>query len=210
MRFQSTISKQTRDNWYVDVGLFTSAILAALSGVYFLFFVQGGYQGGRNPLANVTLLFDRHTWNDLHTWAGVAMIIIAVIHIVIHWSWFVSMVRRMLKEIKGQVGRMNPRGRWNLVLNLLVAICFLLTVVSGIYFLFTPHGPGAADSQFILDRTIWDLIHTWAGVVLIEAALVHIAIHWRWVVKVTAKLVNSPFMGFSPTSQNRTPVVANK
>ena len=38
--------------------------------------------------------------------------------------------------------------------------------------------------MFLFSRTTWDLIHTWAGVTLIAAAVIHLAIHWRWIVKV--------------------------
>jgi hypothetical protein len=41
--------------------------------------------------------------------------------------------------------------------------------------------------MFLFSRTVWDLIHTWSGVVLIAAAAVHLSIHWRWVTKVTAR-----------------------
>jgi membrane protein implicated in regulation of membrane protease activity len=75
-----------------------------------------------------------------------------------------------------------------------VAASFILTAVSGLYFLFVPAGgsrgglnPGW-DSGFVFSRTTWDLIHTWAGVVFISAAVVHFWIHWRWVKNVTRKL----------------------
>ena len=74
-----TVSKQTQKNWWVDATLFGSAITAALSGIYFLFLSSGGYRGGRNSLYNVQVLFTRQTWDDLHTWGGVAMIAVAII-----------------------------------------------------------------------------------------------------------------------------------
>jgi hypothetical protein len=42
------VSPQTRNNWFVDAGLFASGLLAALSGLYFLALPTGGYRGGRN------------------------------------------------------------------------------------------------------------------------------------------------------------------
>ncbi len=104
-----TISKQTQKNWWIDAALFTSAIAAALSGIYFLFLPSGGYQGGRNPFYNVTILFSRSTWDDLHTWGGVAMIAAAIIHLAIHWPWVVSMARRTWKGLTGKGGGMNAR-----------------------------------------------------------------------------------------------------
>jgi hypothetical protein len=184
MRKTGEVSTQTRRNWLIDAGLFTSALLATLSGIYFLFLPRGGYQGGRNPWYEVTILFTRHTWDDIHTWAGVAMIAVAVIHLALHWAWVVSMARRTLRELRGQVGAMNARGRFNLGLNVTVALSFLVCALSGVYFLFFPGGNSAADPGLLFSRLTWDLLHTWSAVLLIIAGVLHFAIHWRWVVKV--------------------------
>jgi uncharacterized membrane protein len=81
MKYNSRVSSQTRRNWWIDAGLFMSAVLASLSGIYFLFLPVGGYQGGRNPWYGVEIIFTRQTWDLLHTWTGVAMIIIALVHL---------------------------------------------------------------------------------------------------------------------------------
>jgi hypothetical protein len=78
---KGVISKQTRNNWFVDLGLFLSAVIASLSGIYFLYLPIGGYKGGRNPTYSIEILFERHTWEDIHKWAGILMIAIALIHI---------------------------------------------------------------------------------------------------------------------------------
>jgi hypothetical protein len=194
MRKTGEISGQTRRNWLTDALLFSSALLAALSGIYFLFLPRGGYQGGRNPWYEVTILFTRHTWDDIHTWAGVAMIAIVVIHLTLHWSWVVSMARRTVRQLRGQVGAMNVRGRFNLGLNLIVALSFLVCALSGIYFLFFPGNQAAADPGFLFSRLTWDLLHTWSAILLIVAAVLHFTIHWRWAVKVTRSILsqNSP------------------
>jgi preprotein translocase subunit SecY len=186
---KQTVSKQTQKNWWIDAALFTSAILAAISGIYFLFLPTGGFQSGRNPLYGIQILFTRETWDDLHTWGGVAMILAAIIHLAIHWQWVVSMTRRIWNELTGKYASMNPRGRWNLFLNSIVALSFLLTAASGVYFLFVPGGRGATDPMILFTRTAWDLIHTWSGVALIATAIIHFAIHWKWVAKVTRKMV---------------------
>ena len=182
------VSKQTQKNWWIDAALFLSAVAAGLSGIYYLFLPSNGYQGGRNPLYNIQILFTRQTWDVIHTWGSVAMIIAALIHLGIHWSWVVNMSRRTWRELTGKCGCMNARGRWNLILNLVVALSFLLTALSGVYFLFVPGGRWVADPLILFSRTTWDLIHTWAGVVLIAAAILHFAIHWKWVTKVTSKM----------------------
>jgi hypothetical protein len=184
-----TLSKQTQKNWWINAALFTSALIAAISGIYFLYLPVGGFQGGRNPLYNVQILFSRHTWDDLHTWGGIAMILAALIHLVIHWSWVTNMAHRTWAGLTGKGSTMNSRGLWNLILNTTVAISFVLTALSGIYFLFVPGGRGAVDPMILFARYTWDLIHTWSGVTLIILAILHLAIHWKWVTKVSRKML---------------------
>lgn len=197
-----SMSKQTRANWLIDAAVFFSALAAAASGIYFLFLPSGGYQGGRNPAYGVTILFDRHTWDNLHTWAGAAMIAAVVVHFALHWKWVVSMARRVAKEWAGRGASLNARGRFNVALDALVGASFVLTAVSGVYFMFAPHGRAAAG--FLFSSTTWNLVHTWSGVVMIAAAVVHLAIHWRWVVNVTKRFFLS--LGAQPPA--REPVLA--
>jgi hypothetical protein len=185
MSTTKSVSKPTRNNWLLDATLFISAIIAMLSGIYFLYFPIGGYQGGRNPAYDLVILFTRHAWDDLHTWSGVAMIMVVLIHLSLHWHWVVNMTRRMLKEIFTRNKTLNPRGRFNLGINITIGFSFLVTALSGIYFLFVPGSRSVVDPVFLLSRQTWDILHTGGGVVLILAGVIHFAIHWNWVVKVT-------------------------
>ena len=197
-----------RNKWLLFAVVFLSGLVAALSGVYFLFVPSGGYQGGRNPMYGVTILFSRHTWEDLHTWGGVLMIVVAVVHFAIHWRWVKVMSKRTVKALFSRETRLAKGPRLNVAVNLVVAISFLLTAVSGIYFLFAPSGGFEGgrnigwDPMFLFSRTTWDLIHTWAGVVFIGAAVVHFWIHWRWIKNTTTRLFLSllpqPGLGEAP------------
>lgn len=193
MTKQVRLSKQTRNNWLIDVALFLGALTASLTGIYFLFFTSGGYQGGRNPLYNVTLLFVRETWSDLHLWGGVLMIAAVAVHVAIHWHWIKLMARRYFNIVKGR-GSNNSRGaKINVFVNLIIALSFLIVALSGIYFLFFTNGGyqsgnnPAYDQGLLFNRITWDLIHTWSGVIMIIAGVVHFAIHWRWIVNVTRR-----------------------
>jgi|YNPNPStandDraft_1061719.scaffolds.fasta_scaffold16190_4 hypothetical protein len=94
------VAPETRKMWWINVTLLAVAVATMLSGVYFLIF-PGGYRGGRNPWLGAELIFSRVTWDNIHTWGGVLMIIVALLHLVVHWSWFVRMGKRMISEIKG-------------------------------------------------------------------------------------------------------------
>jgi membrane protease YdiL (CAAX protease family) len=87
---------------------------------------------------------------------------------------------------------MSKGAKINLALDVLVALSFLVCAVSGVYFLFAPTGSvqravAGQETGFLFSRTTWDMLHTWSGVVLISTAVVHFAIHWRWVKNVTRK-----------------------
>jgi hypothetical protein len=205
------ISLKNRMNWLLDTTVFLGGILAALSGLYFLFVPSNGYQGGRNPMYGVTILFSRHTWDELHTWGGVLMIAAAGIHLAIHGRWIKMTGRRIVKVLHSRETRMSKNVWFNLAINALVAVSFLLTAVSGVYFLFAPSGGfqggrnAGWDPMFLFSRTTWDLIHTWAGVVLIGAAAVHLGIHWQWVKSVTQRF----FLSLLPQSDlKKSPVEA--
>ena len=184
-----TVSTQTRNNFMIDTLLFIGAMISTLSGIYFLYFPIGGFQGGRNPSYGKTFLLPRDTWDDLHTWFGILMILVAIVHIVVHWNWIVSMTKRAFQELLGKGIRFNPRSRYNFFLNISVGLSFVLTSLSGIYLLFVVGGrQGIPDPKIIFTRTTWDLIHTWSAIALILFAVLHFAIHWGWVVKVTSKI----------------------
>jgi hypothetical protein len=204
MKKRISISAQTRNNWLIDVAVFFGGLLAGLSGIYFLYVPSGGYQGGRNVLKEVMIIFDRSSWDTLHTWAGVFMILAAILHFTIHWQWILTMIKRIMTLLRSGGTNMSSGARFNLVISLLVALSFTSTAVSGIYFLFAPVGGYqggrnlAWDPGLIFSRATWDLIHTWSGVILILAAVVHLIIHWRWVVKVTKRLLGSFSLRFRP------------
>lgn len=192
MKKTRAVSRQTRNNWLIDAVLFLGAVVSSITGIYFLFLPVGGYQGGRNPLYGMIIFFQRETWDDLHTWFGILMITAAVIHIVVHWKWIVNMTRRTFHELTRKERRLNARSRFNVGLNMVIGVSFLLAAISGIILLFTPGGRYAViEPLLFFNRTIIDLIHTWAGILMIEAAVLHFAIHWGWVVKVTRKIIRS-------------------
>jgi hypothetical protein len=197
MRKLQSVSPKTRNNWLVNGTLFLGAVVAALSGVYFLIFTSGGFDGGRNPWYGVVVLFTRHTWEEIHTWSGLAMVAAVVIHLIMHWGWIKSMMGRVWQQARGTGGRMARGAQVNLAINSWIGLSFLTTAVSGIYFFLLPEGGYQGgqnpnwDPGFLFSRPVWDMLHTWGGISLIIAALLHIYIHWGWIVKVTQKMWRS-------------------
>jgi hypothetical protein len=205
MSKRQSVSPRTRNNWLVNATLFLSAVVAALSGIYFLIFTSGGFDGGRNPWYGVVILFTRHTWEEIHVWGGLAMVAAVIIHLIMHQRWIQSTTRRLWQQARGTGGRMARGALVNLAINSWIGAGFLVTAISGIYFFLLPEGGYQGgqnpnwDPGFLFSRPVWDMLHTWGGISLIIAALLHIHLHWGWIVKVAQKMWRS--VGQRPASQ---------
>jgi len=197
MKKSIRLSRQTRANWLVDLSVFSGAVIAMLTGIYFLFIPSGGYDGGRNSFYNVTVLFGRESWEDLHLWGGLAMILAVVIHLTLHWRWVVGMIKRVAHSIRTGESTFSRGAKVNIAINLTIALSFLVTAISGLYFLLlTDDGYQGGrnpnwDPGFLFSRFTWDMLHTWGAVVLTLAAMAHFYIHWGWIRKVTARFFRS-------------------
>ncbi len=201
-------SVQTRNNITLDMLMLISGLISILSGVYFLFLPVGGFQGGRNPLYGLIIFFERHTWGDIHIWSSVIIMALLALHIPLHWDLIVKMTKTGFRSLIGR-GRLNNNSMFNLAINILIGISGLICGLSGLYFLLRPEflGVAAAASVWIFTPLVWDLIHTWSGVVMTAAAILHFGIHWKWVLKVLGKYTRSlrtwkPFRRLQPAYIN--------
>ena len=199
-----SLSQRTKVNWLLDANVFLTASVAALTGIYFLYLPIGGYQGGRNPTYGLKVLFERATWDDLHTWSGILMIIVGMIHLLYHWRWVTMMAKRLGNWIVGKPVKMSIGARINVLINIMIGLGFILSAVSGVYFLFQPQGMMALSEidnagKFLFTPNTWDVIHTWSSIIMILAAMAHFIIHWGWIEKVT-----KGFFRFQP--KDRLPV----
>ena len=49
----------------------------------------------------------RHTWIDIHDWVAVALVVLVVVHVVLHWKWIFRMVKSLFRWVSPKVA-MNP------------------------------------------------------------------------------------------------------
>ena len=91
---------KARLNYVLDAVMGLAFLLSGMTGVAFLLMGSGGYLGGRNAgYATALLGLSRGTWNDLHTWASVMMIVGIVVHVALHWKWIVCTTKRMVPAL---------------------------------------------------------------------------------------------------------------
>ena len=86
----------------------------------------------------------------------------------------------------------------NYLLDAVIGLAFLLSSVTGIAFLLMGDGgyqggrnPGYATGLLGLSRGTWSDLHTWGSVVMIAGVVVHVALHWKWIVCATQKMLPS-------------------
>ena len=104
---RKTVSTPTRNNRLLDAGLFASALAVTASSIYFLYALSGSSHGGANP--DPMFLFSRATWDLLHTWSGVGMILAAEVHFVIHWRWVVKVTAKVFESLLPNLAWFQPR-----------------------------------------------------------------------------------------------------
>ncbi len=186
-RRNESVSPRTSRRWWLVALLIVLGIGVFASSVYFLL-VPAGFQGGRNPYYQIVLIFNRETWDGIHLWTGLGMILILFVHIILHWEWIKMMTHRFVKSLVSGTGKMNWRARYNVLVDLLAGLSFLLASFSGIYLLFTPSRYAAASAPVVIFGWYgWDLIHTWSGIVMFILVFLHFYIHWVWIVNVGKK-----------------------
>ena len=84
------------------------AILEAVTGfVLWLGFPQGGGGGrglGGGQGAEQLAFWDvsRHTWIDIHDWVAVALTVLVVLHVVLHWKWIVRMAKSLARGVSSR------------------------------------------------------------------------------------------------------------
>ncbi|MDK2981260.1 MAG: hypothetical protein PWQ55_1607 [Chloroflexota bacterium] len=81
------LNPHARFNIYLDAAAALSFLVAAISGIYFLFV----------PAGRPAFLFSYATWDVIHTWSGVAMIVLSLGHFVYHRLWVSKVSGRILK-----------------------------------------------------------------------------------------------------------------
>ena len=94
--------------YLLAVIMFLLALFQAVSGFVLWLVLHrggGGYQGGRGALTENNFLWTKDTWIDLHSWVAVALLVMVLLHLILHWKWIVHMTKTCCrrKEVNQQV-----------------------------------------------------------------------------------------------------------
>jgi hypothetical protein len=170
---------KTKYNFWLDAAIFVAFLITAVTGLLLWLAISHG-PGGQalSPLG-----WSRHTWVDIHNWAGLAMLVGAAVHIALHWRWITCVAGRFFEKLA-------QPARLNFSLNSVLFAASALTGLSGLVaWLVLPSGgyrggrnPLYNASLLGLTRHGWNDVHLWAGLAMIAMLAVHLVLHWRWIV----------------------------
>lgn len=193
---------------YIKFALVILLVLAggfSLVGSYLVWFIMPrgvGLHGnsycsanGLGPTGNSVYVMglDRADWIWLHNWASVALAVLILIHILLHWKWIVGTTIRVFGNLRHSTTKVYEY--YGSVLLLL--FLFLFEGLSGlVLWLVMPRGildhhhmkQGTGRTFLLLQRNVWVDLHAWIAVTIIGIILVHMILNWNWLVGVSKKI----------------------
>lgn len=88
------------------------------------------------------------------------------------------------------------RARLNYIVDMVIAVSFILAMISGLVFLFIPSSSGFQGGRnFLYQREVFGLnrwflkdLHTYSSILMGMGVLGHLVLHWNWMVCMTRNL----------------------
>ena len=92
--------RQATRNYFLAGLLFLLGVVDVVSGFILWLVLPGGegYMGGRGLASEVTFLWSRGTWIDMHIVVGVILVVVVVVHLILHRKWILRMTKRLGAE----------------------------------------------------------------------------------------------------------------
>jgi hypothetical protein len=111
---------------------------------------------------------------NLHQWLGIGVTVLALIHLLLHWDWVVSVAKRFF-------GRTSRRSRIYMLFDLLIMLGAVIVFETGL----------VISTWFNLDLynyVAWLDIHIYSSVITLGLTVLKLGLHWRWIINTTRKI----------------------
>lgn len=131
-------------------------------------------------LVALVILWVPYTSLPVHEWLGLAIIPVAVIHLLFGWQWIATALPRLMAKGAWRL-------RFNVLLNVFLFYAFVVAMFSGVMasVIALPWLgiPMASDQN-------WQELHNkWANTIFPLLAGLHLAMNWNWIVGTVRRLV---------------------
>lgn len=145
-----------KTNFFIDIGLLTAFLLSA------------------SP---------HFTGNMIHEWLGVALAVVLIAHILLHWTWIVSVGARYLKNLWHV-------SRFQFFVDILIFVAFVVLVTTGL--MMSKTVLVAMGIQVGNTGRSVKMIHSTASNIAVMLTGLHLALHWKWLVSTVKAHLVSP------------------
>lgn len=129
-------------------------------------------------LAFLILTAPRFTGMAIHEWLGVALGAALITHLLLHWNWLTAVTRRFF-------GAATWRARTNYLLNVLLFVCFTVTLFTGL--MISEVALPLFGLQLGHDR-LWEQLHRLGSDACVILIGLHLSLHWNWIVHTTRRV----------------------
>lgn len=158
--FIDNIKNSKLFKFFLNLGLLLFGILMAFSG----FLLQIGYHMGNHgeiDTSNVVYGLDYYGWSDTHKISILLVSVFVIFHIILHWKWYMTIVRKKLVSKNRQV--------------ITLTIIFILVAITGYLPWLIKLGGGSE-----LTRKMFLEIHDKITLVLIVYLILHVTKRFKW------------------------------
>lgn len=81
------------------------------------------------------------------------------------------------------------KAKLNYIIDVLLGISFLVVGITGIIKMSMISSALGLTYPFLRDSG-FNFVHDWSGILMIVFAIIHIALHWNWIVGMTKLMLN--------------------
>jgi len=87
------------------------------------------------------------------------------------------------------------KARINYYVDIIIGISFIVVALSGVILFFAGSGgyqggrnPRYAQEVLGVSRLLWKDLHNWGGIAMTGGVLLHLVLHWKWIVCMTRNI----------------------
>ena len=91
------------------------------------------------------------------------------------------------------------KARINYYVDIIIGISFIIVALSGVILFFAGSGgyqggrnPRYAHEVLGVSRLLWKDLHDWGGIAMLGGVLLHLVLHWKWIVCMTGNIFRRP------------------
>lgn len=124
----------------------------------------------------------RLTGLAIHEWLGIALGVLLVYHLLLHWKWIAAVGKRV-------VGRLPARERLKALLDILLFVNMVMLIASGLWIsevALRQLGVTAEPGFF------WRRLHILSADLTLWLVGLHLALNWRWITNTARRYLWQP------------------